>query len=205
MTKEELKSILNLPSPEAAPRLIGVRVSHNSSIGLISGVITEVEAYEQDDPASHTFGGKTDRNQAMFGPAGHAYIYLSYGMHWCLNVTTDREGYGSGVLIRGIHVVEGADLAAKFRFGADSVKDLKPVQYRSLSNGPGKVTQALGVNKDLYGTNLFGEDSPLQLEFGVEVPSKFIITTPRIGISRAVDLPWRWLINSEYFKYHSIH
>lgn len=204
MTKEELKSILNLPSYEVAPKLIGVKITHKSSLGLVSGIITEVEAYEQDDPASHSFGGRTDKNQAMFGPSGHAYIYLSYGMHWCLNVATDQEGYGSGVLIRGVYVTEGADLAAKFRFGVESVKDLKPAQYKSLSDGPGKVTQAFGVTKDLYGANFFNEDSSLQLNPGVEVPTEYIITTPRIGISKAVDRPWRWLLNSEFFKHHSI-
>ena len=204
MTDRELKLFLNSPSYEVAPKLIGRMITHRSKLGKVSGLITEVEAYQQDDPASHSYGGETQRNKAMFGPSGHAYIYLSYGMHWCLNVVTGDEGYGSGVLVRGVYITEGQDIASRLRFNVDSFNDLKPSQAKAISNGPGKVTQALGVTKDLYGISLLKEDSPLRLEQGVDVPDSYIISTPRIGISKAIDKPWRWLINSEYFKDNSI-
>lgn len=162
----------------------------------MSGIITEVEAYSQDDPASHSFSGKTKRNEAMFFSPGHAYIYRSYGIHWCLNTVTFKEGFGSGVLIRSIQITDGLELALKNRYRLKEVDDLTSLQLRSLSNGPGKVTQALGVDKSLYGTNLLDPNSPLQLSAGVDVDAKLITQTPRIGISKGTETPWRWLVSS---------
>lgn len=130
--------------------------------------ITEVEAYLQDDPASHSFRGRTSRNASMFGPPGHWYVYLIYGMHHCLNLVTGREGDGQAVLIRS-GVVEGIDLRR--------------------TTGPGRLCRELGVDRSLD-----GEIAELY-DDGVPPPSAPLVT-PRVGITKAVDLPRRWLVPS---------
>ena len=204
MSKSVLKDILSLPAYEAAPCILGMKLTHLSVMGEVSGVATEVKAYQQDAPTSHSFGGMTERNKAMFGPFGHAYIYLSYGVHWCLNVVTDREGFGSGVLIRGLKLLDGVDIAT-LRFNAYDISSLSPAKLRSLSDGPGKVTQALGVTKDLYGSSLVDGLEPLKIELDLEIPKMYISNTARIGISKAVDVPWRWTVDDSYIdKYLAV-
>lgn len=133
-----------------------------------SARITEVEAYTADDPASHSFRGRTARNAAMFGPPGHWYVYLIYGVHMCLNLVTGAEGDGQAVLIRSVEV-EGVPTA--------------------LTRGPGRLTRVLGIDRSLDG-------APAELVDDGTPPPMVPVVTPRVGISRAVDWPRRWLVGT---------
>jgi DNA-3-methyladenine glycosylase len=163
-----------------APELVGTTLL----VDGIGGVIVEVEAYHHTDPAAHSFGGRTPRNAVMFGPAGRLYVYRSYGIHNCANTAAGPEGVGWGILIRGGEVVDGASTAARRRGrGSD------------LANGPGKLCQALGITIDLNGTDLLNSTSIVRLEEG-ERPA-MVMATPRVGISRAKDVPWRFVAASQ--------
>jgi len=143
--------------------------------------VTEVEAYKgSDDPASHAFGGRTRRNGSMFEQPGTLYVYRSYGIHWCCNVACGPEGVGWGVLFRGGSVIEGSGVAAQRRGRSDS-----------LADGPGKLAQALGVGGAHDGTLLLDPASVLRLESGGT--PELVMATPRIGISKAADRPWRFI------------
>ncbi len=163
------------PSDEVARALIGATLL----VDGVGGVIVETEAYDQADAASHTFMGPTARNAAMFGPSGHAYVYRSYGIHWCLNFTCREAGHGAGVLIRALEPRAGLD-QMRARRGVDDV--------RLLCSGPGRLGQALGITMAHYGLPL---DRP---PFFVAAPDATIehAVGPRIGISKAVDAPWRF-------------
>lgn len=165
----------------AAPLLLGYKLSHRSPEGLTSGYIVEVEAYTQDDPASHTYKGETIRNGAMFKRAGTVYIYFTYGMHYCMNIVASVPGRGEALLIRALEPVGGIELM-KQRRRLDDV--------RQLTNGPAKLVQAMGIPKTLNGTHIL--DGPLYLESGF-TPMR-IERSPRIGIKRATDLPWRFTV-----------
>ncbi|BAN02399.1 DNA-3-methyladenine glycosylase [Ilumatobacter coccineus] len=153
----------------------------------VAGRIAEVEAYEQDDPASHTFGGRTARNEVMFGRAGHLYVYLSYGIHFCANVVTGPEGSGEAVLIRSVAIESGLDDAAARR--GDRPR-------RELSNGPGKLCQAFGVGLPHDGADLLAGGPVRLLDDGVAPPPHPLVG-PRIGISKGVDTPWRFRVPAE--------
>ena len=146
----------------------------------IGGVIVETEAYDREDPASHSFSGPTRRNAAMFGPPGRAYVYRSYGIHWCLNFVCGETGHGSAVLIRALEPAAGIETMAARRGLAEA---------RALCAGPGRLTQALGLTIEHDGLSL--ASPPFQLLERAE-PEPAIVTGPRIGISKAVDLPWRF-------------
>jgi DNA-3-methyladenine glycosylase len=158
-----------------APELIGVTLLVNG----IGGRIVEAEAYEQEDPASHGYRGRTERNASMFGPPGHAYVYRSYGIHWCLNLVCEGEGVANAVLIRALEPVYGLDEMRKRR-GVDDP--------RLLCSGPGKLCQALGVTREHDGLRL--DRPPFELR-----PSEHpvdLVTDPRVGITKAADRPWRY-------------
>lgn len=164
-----------------APDLLG-KVLRVELDGMVSsGRIIETEAYTADDPASHSFRGRTARNAVMFGPAGRLYVYLSHGIHACANVVTGAEGEGAAVLIRAIEPVEGV-AAMRARRG----------EGRPLADGPGKLCQALGIGLSDDGIDLATPGSPIQIVDDGTPPPDDPLIGPRIGISKAVDRPWRW-------------
>ena len=162
---------------EVAPDLIGATLL----VDGVGGRIVEVEAYDQQDPASHAYRGSTARNAAMFGPPGHAYVYRSYGIHWCLNLVCGGEGVPEAVLIRALEPTSGLALQQSRR----GVEDV-----RALCSGPGKLCQALGITGEHDGLAL--DVPPFRLEVRTEIPE--IVTGPRIGITRATELNWRYMI-----------
>lgn len=166
-----------------APRLLGCELV-SSINGLTSRVrIVEVEGYHQRDAASHSFRGMTPRTKTMFGPSGYAYVYFTYGMHYCVNVVTGVPGVGQGVLIRAAEPVEGIE----------NLQANRQVKRRvDLTNGPAKLTKALGINRDYNGHDL--RKSPLRLVMQSALDPDQIITTTRVGISRDIDRPWRFYI-----------
>lgn len=183
-----------LLEPRAAARyVLGSLIRRTLPDGqVLTARIVEVEAYFQADPASHTFRGPTRRNAAMFGPAGHAYVYLSYGVHWCLNVTAGPAGEGAGVLIRAVEPVEGVPVMRELR-------GLPAGPVRMLGNGPGKLGRALAIDSSLYGHDLSQE--PLQVLGGGRVPAHSVVATPRIGISVAQEELLRFcLAGSDYLS-----
>jgi DNA-3-methyladenine glycosylase len=179
-----------LDSPEVVARnLLGKLVVRRLDRKRLTGRITEVEAYlGADDPAAHTFIGKTPRNAVLFGPPGHAYVYFIYGMHYCLNFSCLPDGEPGGVLIRALDPVEGLETMARLR-GFVSVP--KPTL---LTSGPGRLCQALGITREKHnGLDVTRADSPLQvIDDGFRPGS--ILTTPRIGIRKAADRPLRFLV-----------
>lgn len=170
----------------AAPLLLGHKLTHHSPEGVTSGYIVEVEAYTQDDPASHTYKGETIRNAAMFKDAGTIYVYFTYGMHFCMNIVASPPGRGEALLIRALEPVEGVELMVRRR-GMDDVLQ--------LTNGPAKLVQAMGITKYFDGTSI--HDGPVSLEPGF-TPRR-VQTSPRIGIKKATELPWRFFVADSQF------
>jgi DNA-3-methyladenine glycosylase len=167
---------------EVAPALLGTTLL----VDGVGGVIVEVEAYDHEDPASHGFRGRTARNAAMFGPPGHAYVYRSYGIHWCLNLVCEEEDVPSAVLLRALEPTAGVE-AMQARRGLDSL--------RLLCSGPGRLCQALGVTRAHDGLAL--DSAPFGILPRAEEPP--IVATTRIGITRAADLPWRYVVASSRY------
>ena len=167
---------------EVAVDLLGCTLTHRTPEGVASGVIVETEAYRPEDPACHAYKGPTMRNRNIFGRPGIAYVYLSYGIHRLLNVVCEEEGIGCAVLIRALRPVEGEELMVRRR-GRSS----------HLCNGPGKLTQALDVRLSQDGQDLTEGD--LTISWG-EAPEE-VVSTTRIGISRGVELPWRYLVPTD--------
>ncbi len=163
---------------EVAPELIGVTLL----VDGVGGPIVEVEAYHHEDPASHGYGGRTQRNAAMFGPPGHAYVYRSYGIHALLNAVCEPAGVGAAVLIRALEPVDGIDVMRERR---------RVARDEDLTNGPGKLTQALGIGLELNATDL--ERGPIRIEPAPPGWERVEpVVGPRIGITKAADLPWRF-------------
>ena len=190
---------LENPSDVAAPLLLGCTLTRTITLNgekhkLVARIV-ETEAYDQDDPASHAFGGPSDRNAAMFGPAGHLYVYVSYGMHHCCNVVCGPEGFGSGCLVRAVEPLEGVEVMRELREAGRAHKH--PLKLRDLTNGPGKVCAALGIDKALYGHDLTVE--PLVLDFAPLLPGETIGRSPRVGISKNADAPKRFFIEGNAF------
>ncbi len=164
-------------SETVARQLIGVRLL----VDGVGGVIVETEAYDGQDPASHSFSGPSARNAAMFGPPGRAYVYRSYGIHWCINVVCREAGHGAGVLIRALQPTEGLE-RMRARRGLDDV--------RLLCAGPGRLGQALGIDSGFNGLRL---DRPPFALFAAEPgQDRAVVAGPRVGISKAVEQPWRF-------------
>jgi DNA-3-methyladenine glycosylase len=179
---------LEVSAPEAAQRLLGCELVRVVGGRPLAGVIVETEAYDQTDAASHSYKGRTPRTDVMFGPAGHLYVYFTYGMHYCCNVVVGQEGEGAAVLIRAIEPVSGIGQMGRNRRGASGVQ---------LTNGPAKLCQALAIDKRLNGHDLSTE--PLQLILNPPLTKESIIQTTRIGIKNAADVPWRFYVKGNPF------
>lgn len=220
---------LENPSDVAAPLLLGCTLTRTITLNgekhkLVARIV-ETEAYDQDDPASHAFGGPSERNTAMFGPAGHLYVYVSYGMHHCCNVVCGPKGFGSGCLVRAVEPLEGVEVMRELREAGRAGKEQAgheaastgcdcevqagheaeqagrvrkhPLKLRDLTNGPGKVCAALGIDKALYGHDLTVE--PLVLDYAPLLPGETIGRSPRVGISKNADAPKRYFIEGNAF------
>jgi len=167
---------------EVAPALIGWTLR----VDGVGGTIVEVEAYREDDPASHSYGGPRGRNLVMFGPPGRLYVYRSYGIHWCANVVCEPEGAGAAVLLRALEPTHGLE-EMRVRRGLDD--------SRLLCSGPGRLTQALGITSEHNGGAL---DAP---PFDLRPPAEplEVLVSRRIGITRALEQPWRYLAAGSRF------
>ena len=152
--------------------------------GRLAARLVEVEAYQEDDPASHSFRGRTARTEVMFGPPGHLYVYFIYGMHWCMNVVTGRDGEGSAVLLRAAEPLEGLPEMSRRRGTADP---------RLLCGGPARLAQAFGVTAADNGADLVRGTRGLTLSRGHAVPDASVGVGPRVGIHRAAERPWRYV------------
>jgi DNA-3-methyladenine glycosylase len=150
---------------------------------LLVGRIVECEAYQEDDPASHSFRGRTPRTEVMFGPPGHLYVYFSYGMHWCCNVVTGEDGEGSAVLLRAVEPLEGIERMRDLRGGLPD--------DRLLCAGPGRLTQAFAIDREHNGEDLV-VSARVWISGGRPVPAARIGASPRVGISVAREEPWRF-------------
>ncbi len=204
---------------EVAPALLGCVLEHETAEGLVAVALTEVEAYEgQADPASHAYRGKTQRTAVMFGPPGHAYVYFTYGMHFCVNLVCLPEGAASAVLLRAGRVVEGTDLATARRTAPGP-------QGRDLARGPARLCQALAIAREQNGADVCDPGSPLRVRWPdpaeavlpgpgasgagagdgavtaapgpAELAAAAISSGPRVGVSAAGDRPWRFWITGD--------
>jgi DNA-3-methyladenine glycosylase len=175
MRKRLSRAFFNRSVHEVAPELIGAVLLFNG----VGGRLVEIEAYNQSEPAAHSFGGLTPRNAVMFGPAGYAYVYRSYGIHWCLNFVCEPPGSAGAVLIRAIEPTTGLAAMRRRRGIADE---------RLLCSGPGRLCEALGITHRENGMSLTAPT----LEIFAAAGDTEVVTGPRIGITKAVDLPWRY-------------
>jgi DNA-3-methyladenine glycosylase len=181
---------------EVAPALLGCVIEHETPEGLVAVALTEVEAYHgQADPASHAYRGRTARNAVMFGPPGHAYVYFTYGMHFCVNLVCLPEGTASAVLLRAGRVIEGEELARARRSAPGP-------HGRDLARGPARLCQALAINRAQDGADVCDPASPLRVRWPAQageapLAGAAISRGPRVGISAAADLPWRFWITGD--------
>jgi DNA-3-methyladenine glycosylase len=194
------------PSVPVAPELLGCVLEHQTAAGLVAVELTEVEAYAgASDPASHAYRGKTARNAVMFGPPGHAYVYFTYGMHFCVNLVCLGNGSASAVLLRAGRVIEGEALARARRTRGTAV-----IPFRDLARGPARLCQALDIDRSQDGADVCVPDSPLRMRWpdagttarsdksvlprGDDPPKPLrrIASGPRVGVSSAAEVPWRF-------------
>ncbi len=206
------------PAVEVAPELLGLVLEHETPAGLVAVALTEVEAYEgRSDPASHAYRGQTRRNAVMFGPPGHAYVYFTYGMHFCVNMVCLREDdSASAVLLRAGAIVEGEDLARTRRSRRKPGANEAWIASRDLARGPARLCQALDIDRFLDGADVCAAGSPLRVvpARGDTQPSgapltrgtapdrqdseprgpgtRRIVSGPRVGVSSAAEVPWRF-------------
>jgi DNA-3-methyladenine glycosylase len=194
------RDFFDRPSDEVAPALLGCVLEHETREGLVAVELTEAEAYAgETDPASHAYRGITGRNAVMFGPPGHAYVYFTYGMHFCVNVVCMPQGIARAVLLRAGRVIAGETLARRRRAGHH--KGAGPssvIPARDLARGPARLCQALAIDRTQNGADLCSPASGLRLRpAGASLQAgrePAIEVGPRVGISAAADVPWRfWL------------
>ena len=185
-----LHTFLDRPASVVAPELLGCIIEREIDGHIIRVRIVETEAYDETDAASHSYKGRTPRTDIMFGKSGYLYVYFTYGMHYCCNIVTGKEGTGAAVLIRAVEPIEGEVFMEEYR-GRSGV---------DLSNGPAKLCQALAIDKRLNGHDL--TTSPLKLILQPKIDSRHVTQTNRIGISQAKDVPWRFYITDNKYVSH---
>ena len=185
---EDNFSELNSLAADAAKRLLGCILEREIDGQIVRVRIVETEGYDQTDAASHSYKGRTERTDVMFGPPGHLYVYFTYGMHYCCNIVVGNEGYGAAVLIRAVELI-GDDEAVlkKRRNGRTGIE---------LTNGPAKLCQALGIDRRMNGHDL--HKVPLRLVMQPGLTNGVIVTT-RVGISQAKDVPWRFYLKDNRY------
>ena len=181
MSPEALRAFFDREATLVAPALLGATLL----VDGVGGLIVETEAYHPEDPASHSYRGPTPRNASMFGPPARVYVYRSYGIHWCLNMVC---AHASAVLIRAIEPVSGLD-RMRLRRGMENA--------RQLCSGPGKLCEAMGVTRDLDGQSLAA--APFTFRPAPETPAISVAIGPRIGITKAVEKPWRFGVANSPF------
>ncbi|GAA0589778.1 DNA-3-methyladenine glycosylase [Actinomadura livida] len=183
------RDFFDRPVEEVAPSLLGHVVRHRTPEGDVAVRLSEVEAYAGPlDPASHAFRGKTARNAVMFGPPGHAYVYFTYGMHFCMNLVCGPDGTSMAVLLRAGEIVAGEE-AARARRPRSTVRD--------LARGPARLCQALGVAREQNGLDVCSPEGPLTVHAGEPADPALIRTGPRTGVNGAKDVPWRYWIDGD--------
>ena len=187
---------------EVAPQLLGCVLESWSPDGLVAVALTEVEAYEGgSDPASHAWRGPTERTAVMFGPPGHAYVYFTYGMHFCVNLVCCPAGTASAVLLRAGAVVAGQSLAQRRRTSPGASRAVPA--GRELARGPARLCRALGVDRSLDGADVCAPSSPLRITAavpgaaGAPALPGMVEAGPRVGVSRAAEVPWRFWLAGE--------
>lgn len=172
------RALLQGDAPDVAPVLLNKLLVNGPCVGRI----VEVEAYREDDPASHTYRGRTPRNDVMFGPAGHLYVYFTYGMHYCANIVTGPAGHGAAVLLRAVVPAAGVDLMRERRGGRPQ-----------LADGPAKLCQAFAIGADHNGVDVCRGSGVGLYDDGTPPPTDPLVG-PRVGISVAMEVPWRWRV-----------
>jgi DNA-3-methyladenine glycosylase len=180
---------------QVARSLLGVRLVRIDNGKRTAGLITECEAYRgEEDLGCHAKAGLTNRTRVMFGPPGYAYVYFTYGKHWMLNIVTEKEGFPAAVLIRSIWPIEGVERISARRPG------MKRTEW---TNGPGKICQALDIDKRLNGLDLCIPNTELFLEYALEIPNSAVTITPRVGLNTVPEpwksIPWRFMVKQEVF------
>jgi len=186
------------PSVPVAPDLLGCVLEHQTEAGLVAVELTEVEAYAgASDPASHAYRGKTARNAVMFGPPGHAYVYFTYGMYFCVNLVCLGNGSASAVLLRAGRIIEGEELARARR-----TRGTATIPFRDLARGPARLCLALDIDRSLDGADVCVPASPLRMRWpdartAARSADKKVLSGPRVGISAAAEVPWRFWIEGE--------
>ena len=187
MTTKLDRSFYARPAVEVAESLLGMVLYRRSPEGLVAGRLVEVEAYcGADDPASHAYRRRTPRNSVMFGPPGHLYVYFTYGMHYCANIVTDRDGVAGAVLLRAVEPLEGLEVMAARRGTTDP---------QLLAKGPARLCQAFGLNKAHNGMDIVGGELWVGEERELSGP---ILTSLRIGVKPEHDQPWRFFLDGPF-------
>jgi DNA-3-methyladenine glycosylase len=181
------------PALVVARQLLGMRLVRIDAGQRLAGYITETEAYSgEDDLGCHCKAGRTPRTQVMYGPPGHAYVYFTYGMHWCLNIVVEKDGYPAAVLLRAIQIEEGRSIIASRRAG---------VSEAHWSDGPAKLTRALNIDKLFNGADLCAPGASLFLETGQALPDAQVFQSPRIGLNNVPEpwksIPWRFYLRRD--------
>jgi DNA-3-methyladenine glycosylase len=177
----ELEKLLEVSAPEAAKRLLGTVIEREINGQTVKVRVVETEAYDETDAASHSYKGRTERTDVMFGSAGKLYVYFTYGMHYCCNIVVGEEGYGAAVLIRAVEPLGSDEILRENRQGKTGLE---------LTNGPAKLCQALRIDKRLSGHNL--QKAPMKLHIMPALPDEDIVSTTRVGISQAKEVAWRF-------------
>lgn len=186
------RAFFDRPAPQVAPDLVG-KLLVKADEGLVARLV-ETEAYTDSDPACHAYRGRTPRNAPLFGPPGHAYVYFSYGMHWCMNTATGPQGVGQGCLLRAAEPLDGLEVMRRRRGG---------IRDRDLLRGPGRLGQAFALGRDDSGADLC-DGGPLFIADDGARPA--VMSGPRVGVALAADLPWRfWVADSAFVSAYKRH